>query len=415
MKKLIKTALCTGLILFAVMTILGMILMRDSASNLRYKEFWDDPGKFDIWMMGTSHVYYTVQPLELYDKYGVTSYDIAEPAGHISQSYWTMMCALDKATPDMIVLDVYELHMDTKLSTERPKLHTNFDKIPMSTTKIKGLWDLTDGNILQFLDLMYPYYYRCRKIRATEWENILHPTYASAKGAKLRGNIKDISNKKLIPQDDVIEEENVSMQYLVKIIEECRARDIDLVLTAWPYYGHKANQRGLNSAKAIAEKYDVPLIDIRYDDLMDTRYNFKDMSHVNYSGAHKLTSLLGDYIHNHFELKDYHGTNTDTEKEWDKALKRYKNILKSRIQETTGLRIMLVWLSSDYFSADIYVGSTPDSTTQAMIDNVAKKKFITKEKAEEILGKSINYSDIVVIVRDENKDVIAHVISDKNK
>ena len=52
------------------MLILGILsgavssLMEMKESRERYAEFWRDPTGYDVWFMGTSHIYYAIQPME---------------------------------------------------------------------------------------------------------------------------------------------------------------------------------------------------------------------------------------------------------------------------------------------------------------------------------------------------------------
>ena len=62
------------------MLILGILsgavssLMEMKESRERYAEFWRDPTGYDVWFMGTSHIYYAIQPMELWEQYGIRSY-----------------------------------------------------------------------------------------------------------------------------------------------------------------------------------------------------------------------------------------------------------------------------------------------------------------------------------------------------
>lgn len=80
----------------------------------RYGDFWEDPSKYEVWFMGSSHVYYSIHPMWLWEKYGITSYDISTPSAPLPTTYWLMKCALEKGNPKVIVLDTYYTDIDEK-------------------------------------------------------------------------------------------------------------------------------------------------------------------------------------------------------------------------------------------------------------------------------------------------------------
>lgn len=123
----------------------------------RYGSFWEDPGEYDVWFMGSSHTYYSVYPMELYRHYGITSFDIASPSSTLPQTYWTMMNALKRGTPDIIFVDVYHIDMGEPLVDMEEKIRTGFDAIPFSKTKLDMINDLVADNGLR-KDLMIPLY-----------------------------------------------------------------------------------------------------------------------------------------------------------------------------------------------------------------------------------------------------------------
>ena len=127
------------------MLILGILsgavssLMEMKESRERYAEFWQDPTGYDVWFMGTSHIYYAIQPMELWEQYGIRSYNLAAPSSTIPQLYWTLMCALEYGQPKVVVMDTYKAHVDKKRQDQDKLIHIAFDSIPLSAAKIRGI------------------------------------------------------------------------------------------------------------------------------------------------------------------------------------------------------------------------------------------------------------------------------------
>lgn len=93
----------------------------------RYHRFWDDPDQYDVWFMGFSHTYYAVQPMKLWEDYGITAYDISTPSSTIPMTYWTLMCALEKGTPEVVFIDTYHIDLDKYTVDMREKVHLCLD------------------------------------------------------------------------------------------------------------------------------------------------------------------------------------------------------------------------------------------------------------------------------------------------
>ena len=54
--------------------VLGVILSGVSftferkESTERYSKFWENPQEYDVWFIGNSHVYYAINPMELWNQ-----------------------------------------------------------------------------------------------------------------------------------------------------------------------------------------------------------------------------------------------------------------------------------------------------------------------------------------------------------
>lgn len=413
--KQIICIICVAALLLSGMVCLDQAFLRTSDSFRRYDEFWTDPSQFDVWFLGTSHVYYTVQPMELWKTNGITSYNVAAPSAMIAQTYWTFMCALDKAEPKLVVMDTYELHMDTKLIRGKEKTHTNLDRIPLSKTKLRALWDLTDHDFVKTLEFLLPLSYNHYNWKTAKRSQYIKPWRTRSKNARLVSRIEDRSENKVIPKDKTSERDLVAEQYLVRIIDECKKRDIPILLTAWPYFGFKNNQKGLNSSARIAEENGVPLIDIRYDGVLDTRYECMNLNHVNYSGCCKLNKIVSDYLKENYDLPDHRGEESELAREWDKEYENYHRIIGNKIEETDNLNSTLIWMRGDQYSAKLWLSEgAGDETTQLILDSIENIEMISAEEAKELSGKKVK-GDAAVLVIDQGSGKLRTVeYFDKN-
>lgn len=95
--------------------------------------------------------------------------------------------------------------------------------------------------------------------------------------------------------------------YLIRIIELCRERDIPLLFIKTPYIIEKWHQEIYNTVADIAGDYDVPFINFNfyYDDMgLDFSTDIADNDHLNPLGNAKFTRYLASYIESHYDIPD---------------------------------------------------------------------------------------------------------------
>lgn len=388
--KIIKSIIGAVLIfaiVFSCASKLNKELLKTDYSSEKLSEFWEDPGKFDVWNVGSSHTYCDVFPMELWGRSGITSYDVAAPTAHIAQSYWVIKCALERAKPELIILDVYEFHLDKKLVNEPIKVHYCFDAIPFSLTKLRAMYDLTDGDLRETFKYAFPFSQSHNKWKSIEREDIEDAVFTQTKGARFRSGIEDMSEGELLGPEETLPEENLSMVYLRKIADLCEKEGVPLLLTALPYYGLEDNQRGLNSAVAMAGEIGVPMLDMR-NGLVDPFYDFGDINHLTFSGGQKVTKYLADYLDENYDLTDHRNEDNDTRAEWDKAYDKYVKTISRKINNSRELYRHLTWLKGDHFATYIYEAEqSDDKLLESLIANLDHNTMITADQAEEMTGK----------------------------
>ena len=107
------------------------------------------------------------------------------------------------------------------------------------------------------------------------------------------------------------DEQGFGFVYLRRIIEECRDAGIRVLLTNLPYPCRNNNDEQLytNAVAYTAEEYGVEYIDFVYlDQFVDYSTDCYDPgSHLNPSGAWKVTDLLGQHLAEAYGVPDHRG------------------------------------------------------------------------------------------------------------
>ena len=403
MNKMRKLALSLCFILLlGVMLNAASNILEEKSSAEGYSEFWENPGEYDVWFLGTSHVYDSVYPMELWDKYGIRSYNLGASASNMPQTYWTMMCALKYSKPKVIVLDAYKVQLDVKYQSEK-LVHLGMDCIPLSTTKIKGICDLFDtwGKRFEYLYNFSIYHNRWEELEEKDFNFQQSPM----KGAQFNNNIRDNSKHRLIDKEVKSDDTDIiGFIYLEKIMEECRRQGIELVVTAIPFYSTTKQQSALNAIPELAEKHDATFLNMAYENILDYGVDFADKKHTNLFGAKKVTRYFGDYLTEHYDLEDYRDT-PEVSREWNEDFERYLNLRLEEMRKTVELNLYVQWLSDERYTCYLYRKKEPEGLLAkefAQLDNIT---LISKEEAEGRLGGEIK-GDYAFFVENEKGEIV---------
>lgn len=418
-KHLMKKHYITAILIICIITGAGYLaaehfLSPNNYALYRYESFWNDPEDYDVWFMGSSHSYYSIYPMKLYERYGITSYDVGTPSCTLPLTYWTLMNALEGGEPDLVFVDVYHTDMQNTLVDDNKKIHNSLDAIPMSATKIRAIQDLVDDPELR-RELYFP-----RFTENGDYRSLTYPDkekrFKLNKGATL--NIHSIPVEPNTSSEELTDE-TTGTEYLRKIIHECKSRDIDLVVTAFPFNGEDIKLQGMNTGISIAQENGIPVLDMSYcPEVIDYRYDFSQDGHLNYSGSVKMTSIVGEYLDENYNLTDHRKKDDSTRKKWDKELSKYKKYLIKRLSKAKKLdRHLLLCEDENDFDLYLYIrdGAKLDDVSEIIVDNLHEDQFLTYEQAAAYAGKDFDH-DVVTVIKDADTGSVVSISSfDKGK
>ena len=359
-KKFISVLIC--FVIFLLMfTGVSHFLMRKT-SYIKNADFYSYKEDYDVLFLGSSHMVMGISPMELWNDYGIVSYNLANYGQWLPVDYWVLRNALDYTKPKLVVLHVRAIDINqNKFSPEHiSQLHEVFDNMPLSKNKIEAVFDLLpEGKRMEYLFDFSIYHTRWNEIDESFFEKAKPST---EKGANLdnannfeEATVEEIKPPVLIDKDDMQLDETTGKEYLRKIIELCQKQDIEILLTALPYSPSDAYQRWLNSAAVIAKEYDIPYLDFNVENTF-VNYNtdYFDDAHLNSSGNRKATKALGEYIVKHYSLKDYR--DSEIAPEWNRDYKEYTDYKVKWLKSQENLNSYLMLLSDKQYNIiiDIY-------------------------------------------------------------
>ena len=424
----VTAALCVLACAFFACT--SLLERKDSAE--KYGNFFPHATDMDVLFLGTSHVLNSVFPMELWHDYGITSYNLGGHANQIPTSYWVMMNALDYASPKVVVIDCYSLASNLKVFDDFEYVHLSFDAFPISKTKIQAVNDLlfNPGNDNSAgvmgesgvkekhtrLGLLWDY-----SVYHSRWSDItqrdFEPEISKEYGAESRIQLAEPAHVVENP-GTTLEEMTVGRAYLELMIEECKKRNIEVLLTFIPYpVSGESTWVDINTVYDIAALHDVKYLDYMSLDIVDFDTDCYDpASHLNPSGAFKVTDYMGRYLRENYNVPDHR--DDPAYDYWNNDYEDYTAMKDERLGKCEDLNTYLMLLQDKRYGFEIDIQESDilkDETTLKLLKN--KGADITK------INDKTNYININVETcmietgesRDEDGTITVNVFENGNE
>jgi len=289
----------------------------------------------EVVFIGASTMFCTVDPLVLYEDYGIASYDFGSSAQPFELSYLYMQEALKYQKPKVIGLEVVSIFNELD-ADDADSLNYGVTDLRFSREKAAGFYDMfrnDKGAGLSYLIPIVQYKDRWKELTREDFED---HTVNYTKGAYTPDLITDTPrdfSSYYEEEEFTIPERNLEVFH--RMVTFCEENGIELLLFKSPNVGWNIGQT--KAVKKLADDYDVPFLD--YYALMeeigvDVATDFRDNTHFNRYGSKKASDYMGEYLTRRYELTDYRAT--DSENSWDIALKERAHDRANEIMSRTG-------------------------------------------------------------------------------
>ena len=303
----------------------------------------------DVLCIGSSHVYCGINPVQMYDDYGIAAYNLASGSQALWYSYYYLKEALKTQKPELIVLDVYTIVTDDDAWFDE-KIQMNLLNMKPSVNKWCALKTAGEENIVDVfwqLPITHTIYSNFNKdtfdMRDGSGQYFLGYEYQTAVVQYDPIDVSGVTEcKEISPKAE---------EYLRKSIELCQKEGIELVLTntPWPCITEDW-QKMFNYVSNIADEYGVEFINgCLHGDEIGLDYSLDSCGgygHLNYSGVKKYTAWLTEQLMEEYEFPDRRGD--DDYHHWELASRRLRDVVKSdQLKAEQSLEGYLECLASD--------------------------------------------------------------------
>ena len=359
--KSIKLKRIISCILFAVLLFGAVAKCADvleyKEARKKYTPFYESKTNFDVIFLGTSHMWNHVLPMEMWSDYGIASYNWGFSNCTPAENYYLIQDILKYTSPEVVVIDVYGLteyngYNNGKYRTDRiEQQHVQFDSLPIwSVSKYNASKDVFDdyANNEDFIWNFIMYHNRWTELGESDFDYEI----TTEKGSCFLTGLGTGSFTP-IDENEKTEIDSVCYPYFLKIIEYCREQGIQVLCVYLPFGNAEEDaQKIANSIGEIVEQYsNCSYVNMLTKDILNFNTDISpDNAHLNYSGATKVTSWLGQYLRENYSLDDY-----STNLSWQEDYDSYVEYKKSVISAQTTLAAYLVQLNDDDFQVEAEV------------------------------------------------------------
>ncbi len=301
------------LLLFAVFMILLSYLFLPKSGSVNYRisdmaayGIDEEPvSSIDVLIVGDSLSYSAFSPMCMWEEKGFTSY----------------VCA----TSGQFLFDTYDFVLNT-FKTQKPKV------VVLETNAFFRKFNLNNyiaAKVARKVPII-KYHNRWKMIRLSDFGGtIANDTQCAYKGYIPNKEVqaaKDTDYMKL--SKEVREIPELNKDCLKDIIELCKQHDTKLILVSAPSLTNY-NYKKHNSIAKFAKTNDITYIDMNLENeaiQIDWKTNTRDKGdHLNIEGATKVSTYLGEFLDEEFDLPD-HRTDANYE-EWNEKLSLYKEYI----------------------------------------------------------------------------------------
>ena len=141
--KSVKTVVqvVVGVLLLAMMILYASKVLERKDAYVKYEAFFREKNDFDVLFFGSSNMQLMVNPLQLWNEQGITSYNFGNTSERLPVTYWTIKNALEYTNPKVVVIEVSQ-YGETLKYKDMYSVHLAWDRFPLSLTKIKAVYDI---------------------------------------------------------------------------------------------------------------------------------------------------------------------------------------------------------------------------------------------------------------------------------
>lgn len=332
----------------------------------------------DVLFLGSSSAISAFIPQELYNNYGITSYNLGCTQQSMVTSYFWLKEALEYQHPKAVVLDCFYLFLyEAKEPSNLPENATRGALNYMKWSSVKNEAIKTVCGLDEEQSRLSYYFPNIRY--HTRWSSLRENDFSfsdMSRHYELKGYapIAEYCGYNYVPfEKDSAEDETdivpLMEEYLVNITKLCKQEGIALILTMAP--NATENIERYNIIQKYTDEHNLLFLDFNEKSIYEKiDFNFQvdhaDQHHTNLWGAQKVTNYVGEILTEQYDIEGR------TAKQWEDTQNYYEEIKKDcRLMHIEDIDKYLTELHDERYSVFIsakgrYASCLKDSTAQKL-------------------------------------------------
>lgn len=367
MKKGIRCVCFILLLCLILKHIYSVLSWKDTAGSYlsSVQQLYHTPeNTIDVVFSGSSHCYCSIYPEYLWRDYGYAAFDMAVSGQDKSANYFALLELLKNQSPQVIIVEAYAFLYDGY--SQEGNAFRNLLSMKNSLNNIQLVREVVEEEKQMDYLLRWPVVHT-RYAELTKYDFVQYAPSTYGRGASwewVQGTGAWPEAAKRCSETAPLSEEN--RRWLDRILTLGAENGIDIVFYVAPMQVFDGTQSIYNGAAeyvmaAGAEWIDCNKLQDEIGISPDT--DFSNAYHCNAYGAEKVTSYMGRYLQERYELNDHRGDTAYTV--WDESLRLYQhyeavqglelldteNYLKT-VADLEGMKLILA-LEGDYKSSTL--------------------------------------------------------------
>lgn len=306
-KRIAKTVIFCVILVFFLNYIYGVLSWKDTAGEYysSMESLYDlEEDLVDVLFLGSSRCYCSINNSVLWEEQGISSFSLSISGQDLASSYHCFVEALKTQTPEVVCLELYGATFHGYAVDSN--MYRNTLPFRLSQNAFNVVNSIAEDGKADLL-LKWP-------IIHTRYAELKKEDFATERPVYM-GYHAEFNTQAVEPLcsyfgDEMLEIEPAEEEWIRKIIALAEENNIGLIFFAAPVVSTENDQKMLNYIGAIAEEHEIPLINMprMQEELqLNTGSDFINWSHTNYFGANKVSSYMGRFLKENYELTDRRG------------------------------------------------------------------------------------------------------------
>lgn len=351
-----------------------------------YLGFYEmEKNSIDVLFFGSSHSAAAFIPQEIYNQYGIRSYNLSCEQQNMITSYYWLKEALRFQNPKVVVLDclmLFDYKTQEPLNSVEACTRKAFDYMKWSLVKIEAVHTIgkEDENQSEISYYMPNIRYHSRWTGLTANDFKKNNEHYELKGfaPQFHCSGEEEDHFFLKGSTGEMEKTNDLMEkYFDKFVQLCKDNQMELLFVKTPY--HDETIQKYNTIEAYAAEHGLCFIDMNEQAVyketgLAAGEDMGDSAHSNIWGAKKMSAYIGNILSQGYHIE------SRQDEQWEKTKKYYEHVLEDgELIKSKNIDEYLCKLYAGLDRYDIFVSVKGDASAELRDSTIENMKMLGLE------------------------------------